>query len=87
MLNTVSGNQIGAGKQVSLEQSFVVFRLPENGKERRLRRRVDIIFAPWEVYWSAVLGWSGSQQFERDLRYDFFLPHPQTFLFISPTPG
>jgi DNA polymerase/3'-5' exonuclease PolX len=69
VLNTVSGNQIGAGKQVSLEQSFVVLRLPEDGRARRLRRRVDIIFAPYQVYWTAVLGWSGSQQFERDIRW------------------
>lgn len=70
VLNTVAGNQIGAGKDVALEQSFVVLRLPDDGARpvRRLRRRVDIIFAPFEVYWTAVLGWSGSQQFERDIR-------------------
>ncbi|CAE7154066.1 unnamed protein product [Rhizoctonia solani] len=33
-----------------------------------LHRRVDIIFAPYSVYWTAIVGWTGSKQFERDLR-------------------
>ncbi|CAE6422650.1 unnamed protein product [Rhizoctonia solani] len=33
-----------------------------------LHRRVDLIFAPYAVYWTAVVGWTGSKQFERDLR-------------------
>ncbi|KAF5355182.1 hypothetical protein D9756_005471 [Leucocoprinus leucothites] len=36
--------------------------------ERRLYRRLDLIFAPPETYWTAVIGWSGSRLFERDLR-------------------
>ena len=35
---------------------------------RRLHRRVDIIFARWEQYGAAVLGWTGSVLYERDLR-------------------
>ncbi|PWN89934.1 Nucleotidyltransferase [Acaromyces ingoldii] len=31
-------------------------------------RRVDIIFSPLKTYGAAVLGWTGSRQFERDLR-------------------
>ena len=31
-------------------------------------RRVDIIFCPHHTYGAAVLGWTGSRQFERDLR-------------------
>jgi DNA polymerase/3'-5' exonuclease PolX len=31
-------------------------------------RRVDIILGPWQTYGAAVLGWTGSRQFERDLR-------------------
>lgn len=31
-------------------------------------RRVDIIFCPYATYGAAVLGWTGSRQFERDLR-------------------
>ncbi|KAG8907262.1 hypothetical protein FRB99_004956 [Tulasnella sp. 403] len=31
-------------------------------------RRVDLVFAPPRAYWTAVVGWTGSTQFERDLR-------------------
>ncbi|CAE6450178.1 unnamed protein product [Rhizoctonia solani] len=31
-------------------------------------RRVDLIFTPYSVYWTAIVGWTGSKQFERDLR-------------------
>lgn len=31
-------------------------------------RRVDIIFCPYSTYGAAILGWTGSRQFERDLR-------------------
>jgi len=31
-------------------------------------RRVDIIFCPYATYGAAILGWTGSRQFERDLR-------------------
>ncbi|UZJ51117.1 hypothetical protein CBS101457_000437 [Exobasidium rhododendri] len=31
-------------------------------------RRVDIIFCPHRTYGAAILGWTGSRQFERDLR-------------------
>ncbi|KAG8932614.1 hypothetical protein FRC02_000864 [Tulasnella sp. 418] len=31
-------------------------------------RRLDIIFAPIDAYYTAVVGWTGSTQFERDLR-------------------
>ncbi|PWN38563.1 Nucleotidyltransferase [Meira miltonrushii] len=31
-------------------------------------RRVDIILGPWETHGAAVLGWTGSRQFERDIR-------------------
>ena len=33
-----------------------------------MHRRVDLIFAPYRVFGAAVLGWTGSRQFERDLR-------------------
>ncbi|XP_006461257.1 hypothetical protein AGABI2DRAFT_118163 [Agaricus bisporus var. bisporus H97] len=64
----------------SLEKALTVFRLPasstasqsqssEAGSQtRRLYRRLDLIFAPPEAYWTAVVGWSGSRLFERDLR-------------------
>jgi len=56
----------------SLEKALTVFRLPPETKfydgGRRIHRRVDLIFAPVEVYWCAVIGWTGSTMFERDLR-------------------
>ncbi|KAJ8076730.1 hypothetical protein PM082_001153 [Marasmius tenuissimus] len=53
----------------SLEKALTVFILPDNGKRtRRIHRRLDIIFAAPEVYWTAVTGWTGSKMFERDLR-------------------
>lgn len=58
----------------SLEKSLTVFILPPSSpfyKERNgqpIRRRLDLIFARPEVYWCAVVGWSGSIMFQRDLR-------------------
>jgi DNA polymerase mu len=52
-----------------LDKAFVILRLPPDPVEpRRLHRRVDLIVAPFERYALAVLGWSGSMIFERDLR-------------------
>ncbi|CCM02941.1 uncharacterized protein FIBRA_05056 [Fibroporia radiculosa] len=52
----------------SLEKSLTVFILPSTSHSKGLRRRLDLIFAPPEIYWTAVIGWSGSIMFERDLR-------------------
>ncbi|KAL6304931.1 Nucleotidyltransferase [Sparassis latifolia] len=53
----------------SLEKSLTVFVLPPSSPfARGVRRRLDLIFAPPEVYWTAVVGWSGSIMFQRDLR-------------------
>ncbi|KLO18882.1 Nucleotidyltransferase [Schizopora paradoxa] len=56
----------------TLEKALTVFRLPPETKfydgGKRIHRRVDLIFAPVEVYWCAVIGWTGSTMFERDLR-------------------
>jgi DNA polymerase mu len=59
-----------------LDKAFVLFRLPPKPSEdgtgtvqRRLTRRVDFIMAPKAKYALAVLGWSGSMMFERDLKY------------------
>lgn len=52
----------------TLEKALTVFRLPTfsplypnatdaNGNGRALHRRLDLIFAPIEVYWCAVIGW------------------------------
>ncbi|KAL1745039.1 hypothetical protein HDZ31DRAFT_37285 [Schizophyllum fasciatum] len=47
----------------ALEKALTVFVLPGG-----VRRRVDLIFAAPEAYWTAVVGWTGSKTFERDLR-------------------
>ena len=46
----------------SLEKALTVFKLPSdgNGKDsqpKHLHRRLDLIFAAPEVYWTAVIGW------------------------------
>ncbi|KAJ7287185.1 hypothetical protein C8J57DRAFT_1283139 [Mycena rebaudengoi] len=53
----------------SLEKALTVFILPP-GKSgsKRVHRRLDLIFAAPEAYWTAVTGWTGSKMFERDLR-------------------
>ncbi|KAG1824339.1 uncharacterized protein BJ212DRAFT_1423397 [Suillus subaureus] len=52
----------------SLEKALTVFVWPHNSSQRRVYRRVDLIFAAPEVFWTAVVGWTGSTMFERDLR-------------------
>jgi len=54
----------------TLDKALTIFRLPpkERSMERGLHRRVDLIFAPATTYWTAVVGWTGSTIFERDLR-------------------
>ncbi|PFH52135.1 hypothetical protein AMATHDRAFT_2383 [Amanita thiersii Skay4041] len=52
----------------SLEKALTVFILPDDGKHKRIYRRLDLIFASPDAYWTAVIGWSGSKMFERDLR-------------------
>ncbi|BEJ16312.1 hypothetical protein CspHIS471_0509170 [Cutaneotrichosporon sp. HIS471] len=49
----------------NLDKAFVILCLPGKG---RLHRRVDLICAPPSRYAAAVLSWSGSMMFERDLR-------------------
>ncbi|KAJ7594925.1 hypothetical protein C8J56DRAFT_1044643 [Mycena floridula] len=57
-------NEIRTSRWDSLEKALTVFKLPEN----RFHRRVDIIVAAQDVYWSTIVGWTGSKLFERDLR-------------------
>lgn len=44
--------------------------LPPASKTTKIprHRRVDIIIGPHKTYGAAILGWTGSRQFERDLR-------------------
>ncbi|KAI9809550.1 MAG: hypothetical protein M1827_006785 [Pycnora praestabilis] len=39
-----------------------------NAKNPNIHRRVDIIIAPWRTVGCAIVGWSGGNTFERDLR-------------------
>ncbi|TFK74584.1 Nucleotidyltransferase [Pluteus cervinus] len=52
----------------SLEKALTVFVLPPDGKRKRVHRRLDLIFALPESYWTAIIGWTGSKMFQRDLR-------------------
>ncbi|KAI1785267.1 Nucleotidyltransferase [Ganoderma leucocontextum] len=53
----------------SLEKALTVFTLPPSSPfYDGTRRRLDLIFAPPEIYWTAVLGWTGSIMFQRDIR-------------------
>ncbi len=40
----------------------------EKAKNPNIHRRVDIIISPWRTVGCAILGWSGGNTFERDLR-------------------
>ena len=48
----------------SLEKALIVYRTPNDGRHRR----VDLICALPETYWTAVVGWTGATMFQRDLR-------------------
>ncbi|KAJ7125118.1 hypothetical protein C8R44DRAFT_782368 [Mycena epipterygia] len=53
----------------TLEKALTVFILPpDKSGPRRIHRRLDLIFAAPEAYWTAITGWTGSKMFERDLR-------------------
>ncbi|KAG0656232.1 hypothetical protein C6P46_000388 [Rhodotorula mucilaginosa] len=55
----------------ALDRAMVIFRHPADAVSGRLRdkyRRVDLIVSRWGSWGSAVVGWTGSTQFERDLR-------------------
>ncbi|KAL4258767.1 DNA polymerase [Pleurotus pulmonarius] len=61
-------NALRTGHWDSLEKALTIFRLPEADGKSRIHRRLDLIFASPEAYWTAVTGWTGSRMFERDLR-------------------
>ena len=42
----------------SLEKALTIFVLPSENNCIRVHRRVDLIFAAPEAYWTAVVGWS-----------------------------
>lgn len=41
----------------TLDKALVVFRLPQMSSTPTVHRRVDLIFAPITLYWTAVVGW------------------------------
>ncbi len=47
----------------SLEKALTVYKSPHDGY-----RRIDLICALPETYWTAVVGWTGGTMFQRDLR-------------------
>lgn len=61
-------NALRAHHWDSLEKALTVFVWRHDSQQRRVYRRVDLIFAASEVFWTAVVGWTGSTMFERDLR-------------------
>ncbi|KDN44377.1 Nucleotidyltransferase [Tilletiaria anomala UBC 951] len=63
-------NMNGRGsKSDGLHTMEIVFKAPRSPIVPVSRhRRVDIIFCRYRVYGAAILGWTGSKQFERDLR-------------------
>ena len=57
----------------SLDKALVVWQDPHFDRDKNKRnpnphRRVDIIISPWRTVGCAILGWTGGQIFERDLR-------------------
>ncbi|GAA5998576.1 type-X family DNA polymerase [Rhodotorula paludigena] len=54
----------------ALDKALVIFRLPAEANKRSKDkfRRVDLIVTRWPDFGCAVVGWTGSTQFERDLR-------------------
>ncbi|KAI0396175.1 Nucleotidyltransferase [Xylariaceae sp. FL0594] len=59
----------------TLDKALVVWQDPvwdktetEGAKNPNIHRRVDIIISPWRTAGCAVVGWSGGNTFERDLR-------------------
>ncbi|KAJ8293969.1 Sorting nexin-41 [Rhodotorula toruloides] len=54
----------------ALDKALIIFRHPANGttRVRDKYRRVDLVVTTWREWGSAVVGWTGSTQFERDLR-------------------
>ncbi|KAJ6495814.1 hypothetical protein C8R47DRAFT_1069650 [Mycena vitilis] len=64
-------NALRTSQWDSLEKAMTVFILPPDAPgagQRRIHRRLDLIFAAPEAYWTAITRWTGSTMFERDLR-------------------
>ncbi|GAA94973.1 hypothetical protein E5Q_01628 [Mixia osmundae IAM 14324] len=46
------------------DKCFCIFLPPQASGQAALHRRLDLIVSPWENYWTGVVGWTGSTQFE-----------------------
>jgi len=65
MITAMTGlNTPPSSHQDVLDKALTIFCLPGS----KISRRLDLIFAIPDVYWTAVVGWTGSTMFERDLR-------------------
>jgi len=47
-----------------IAKALTIFSLPNSKRSRRL----DLVFVVPDMYWTAVVGWTGSAMFQRDLR-------------------
>lgn len=50
-------NSVRGAHLALLEKAMSIFALPKNGIHRGVHRRVDLIFAAPETYWTAIIGW------------------------------
>lgn len=46
----------------SLEKALTIFVLPTDDNRPRVHRRLDLVFATPEAYWTAVVGWYALMQ-------------------------
>ncbi|KAG0647488.1 DNA polymerase type-X family pol4 [Hyphodiscus hymeniophilus] len=74
-LNWKGGMPRSGGGFDSLDKALVVWQDPTfqdmddpEAKNPNIHRRVDIIISPWKTAGCAIVGWSGANMFERDLR-------------------
>ena len=60
----------GASRMDTLDRAFVIFRHVANGttRPRDIYRRVDLVVTRWPSWGSALVAWTGSTMFNRDLR-------------------
>lgn len=64
----------------SVETALTVYRTPSDGRYRR----VDLICAIPETYWTTVVGWTGGTMFQRDLRLAAKSVYGRFFTYLNP---
>ena len=55
LAGTGNGHKLSHPNFDTLDKALTVFKM--NDRPDRVHRRLDLIFAPWCVYWTAVVGW------------------------------